>query len=177
MSPCYPYHGNWFLMPSEIHRIHSSHFMLSDCQGGLIIFDSSEFETWARIQSNSSHWKAYNANAKCIYETLKTSWFCNYPVNISPDKQPRHNDKIWALFCIIAYTNNMFFIKQHERLRWTAKCISIPVSDHWSMVILENISLDTFQASKPKYSRGDKSWKLFWIMENCLSMMKIRAEL
>lgn len=39
------------------------------------------------------------------------------------------------------------------------------------------ISLDSFQASKPKYSREDISWKHISIMENCLSVMRIRAEL
>lgn len=82
-----PHHGNWFPMPSKIARIHSSRFMLSDCQSGVIISDSSEFETWVRIQSNSSHWKADNTNAK-------------YP------KQPQTSDKICAklLFSVFLLT-------------------------------------------------------------------------
>lgn len=107
VSRMYPHHGNWFLMPSKIARIHSSHFMLSDCQGGLIMFDSSGFKTWTRIQNNTLHWTADNTNAKRISETLKTSWYCNYLVNISLHKQPLINHVVCqaALFCVISYTH------------------------------------------------------------------------
>lgn len=108
LAECHHPHGNWFLMPSKIARIHSSHFMLSDCQGGLIMFDSSGFKTWTRIQNNTFHWTADNTNAKRICETLKTSWYCNCLVNISLHKQPLINHVMCqaALFCVISYTHN-----------------------------------------------------------------------
>lgn len=81
--------------------------LCSDFQGGLIMFDSSGFKTWTRIQSTTLHWTADNTNAKRISETLKTSWYCSYLFNLSLHKQPLINHVVCqaALFCVISYTH------------------------------------------------------------------------